>query len=199
VVPWLASQGRYDEAQARLDEADRIGANSQLPWAALALGTAHVGLAVWRGDVTDPGPELVSVVVAVEHVLPSIRLLFDVRADDVERTRAFLDTRSRMLATDDFTSIFHLALSAEAAYLVGDAGLAAHAYAALADEAGHVASAGTGVPLGPVDAYLALAAATSGDVGRAAGHADDALALCTKWGLTACEAWIRSRRARGGW
>jgi hypothetical protein len=101
--------------------------------------------------------------------------------------------------TDDFTSLFHHALRAEAAYLVGDAALAADAYAALAGEVGHVACAGTGIPLGPVDAFLALAAAATGDLSLAAQHGKAALALMESWELEACAEWFRSRRAARGW
>jgi hypothetical protein len=62
-----------------------------------------------------------------------------------------------------------------------------------------VASAGTGLALGPVDAFLALAAAATGDLGRAAEHADDALHLSRAWGLAACERWLQRYRESGGW
>jgi tetratricopeptide (TPR) repeat protein len=199
LVPWLAAQGRYDEAQARFDQAARVGLGSQLPWAGLALGTARVGLAVWRGDLAGPDRGLAALLRHSEGALPGVRLLVALRTDDLDGVRAFLASQVDRLATDDFTSLFHRALAAEAAYLVGDATLAADAYTVLAQEAGHVVSAGTGVPLGPADAFLALAAAATGDAALAAHHADEAVALMKEWGLTACAAWLEERRKRGGW
>ena len=198
-VPWLAAQGRYPEAESRFAEAARVARDSQLPWAALALGTARVGLAVWRGDLNDPDPVLADLLAHTGQVLPAVRLLVSLRTDDMEATRDFLKTSADRLVTDDFTSLFHHALAAEAAYVTGDAGLAADAYAGLVADAGHVASAGTGIPLGPVDAFLALAASTTGNRESAGRHAQDAVALMQAWGLTACTAWFRERQARGGW
>lgn len=198
LVPWLGAQGRFSEAQEHVDEVARLTVNSQLPWTGLALGTARVGLAVWRGDLGSPGPELAEALTDVEAMLPSIRLLAHVRAGDVPAARAFLDAQAHRLVVDDFTSHFHQALAAEAAFVVGDPSLAASAYAALAGSAGQVACAGTGAPLGPVDAYLALAAAATGDLVAARKHAEDASRLIRSWGLEACDAWFVVRRGEGG-
>jgi hypothetical protein len=44
--------------------------------------------------------------------------------------------------------------------------------------------------IGPVDAYLAFAAATTGERDLARRHANDARALATTWELPALAAWL---------
>jgi hypothetical protein len=198
LVSWRGAQGRFDEAEEHVQEVARLTANSQLPWTNLALGAALVGLALWRGDLAAPGPELAAVLAEVETMLPSIRLLMHLRSGDVEAAREFLASRAHHLLVDDFTSLFHRALAAEAALVVGDATVGAEAYTALAGSAGHVACAGTGVPLGPIDAFLALAAAATGDLAAARTHAEDASRLMRAWDLDACTAWFDARRAEHG-
>jgi hypothetical protein len=198
IVPWRAAQGRFDEAEARLLEASLLARGSQLPWAGIALGSATVGMALWQGQPSDDG-SLAEVVAQTETALPTARLLLDVRRGDLPAVRGFLTSPGVPLTTDDFTALFHLAVAAEASYVVGDADLAAEVYAGLVGHAGQVASAGTGIPLGPVDAFLALAAATIPDPALASRHADDAVALMTDWGLEACAAWFSQRRDGATW
>jgi hypothetical protein len=50
---------------------------------------------------------------------------------------------------------------------------------------------------GPVDGYLALAAATLGDTDAASRHAGEAHRLAAEWGLTAYLAWLDRHVA--GW
>jgi hypothetical protein len=61
-----------------------------------------------------------------------------------------------------------------------------------------VASAGSGPALGPVDAFLALAAAAVGEAGLATRHADDAEALCERWEIPAVGRWFRELRDQYG-
>jgi tetratricopeptide (TPR) repeat protein len=199
IVSWLAAQGRFAEAQARFDQAGGLAAESELPWAGLGIGTARICLAVWRGDLDEPDAVLTQLLELARSALPAVTLLVSLRTGDLVTTRAFLDGAAGSLETDDFTRLFHHALAAEAAFVTGNAGLAATTYAALAGNAGSVASAGTGLALGPVDAFLALAAAATGDVERASEHADDALRLMRAWGLAACETWLKRHRESGGW
>ena len=51
-------------------------------------------------------------------------------------------------------------------------------------------NAGSGLTLGPVDAFLALAAAAAGDRDAAARHADAAAALMEHWDIPLCGTWF---------
>ena len=52
--------------------------------------------------------------------------------------------------------------------------------------------------MGPVDAFLALAAATVGDLDLAARHADDAERLMEEWQIPLAAQWLRDQRDRYG-
>ena len=58
------------------------------------------------------------------------------------------------------------------------------------------ACAGSGVTLGPVDMYLAMAAAASSCSPVAARHADAALALCETWQVPLVSDWFTRQRDR---
>lgn len=198
-VPWLAAQGRFDEAERRFAAAGRLALGSELPWAALALGSARIGLGLWRGELDHPDDVLQQ---ALDHSvlsIPTLRLLVAVRTGRLEEVASFLADHGGALDTEDFVTMFNRALQAEAAFLLGAPEHAAAAYAALAPHAGQVVSLGTGVPLGPHDAFLALAAATVGDRETATRHATDAEVLIERWELTACRAWFDGHRRAGGW
>ena len=90
------------------------------------------------------------------------------------------------------------ALAGEAAAVTGDVALAAAAYDRLAPFAGFHAAAGSGPGLGPVDSFLALAAAVVGDRELATRHADDAVRLCAEWEVPLVAHWLRERRERFG-
>ena len=50
--------------------------------------------------------------------------------------------------------------------------------------------------MGPVDAYLAQAAAAVGEADLAARHAERALELCEEWQVPLAAQWLRDQRAR---
>jgi len=90
------------------------------------------------------------------------------------------------------------ALGAESALALGDRDLAATTYALLAPHAGEMACAGSGSAFGPVDAFLAMAAAATGEADLAARHASDALELCREWRLPLVAEWFDDQRDRYG-
>jgi hypothetical protein len=99
---------------------------------------------------------------------------------------------------DDWFAVYRLCEAAVTASALGRPSIAAAAYRRLAPYAGTVASAGASSPLGPVDTYLALAAAATGQRATASRHADDALGLCELWRLPVCAQAIRAMRTSGG-
>jgi hypothetical protein len=93
---------------------------------------------------------------------------------------------------------FDLSVFGHAAYVTRRPALAAEVYRLLAAMAGRMASAGSGAAIGPVDAYLALAAATTGEHEGAGRHADTAGSLAAAWGLPVFARWFAGLRTAGG-
>ena len=98
---------------------------------------------------------------------------------------------------DDWFAVFRLCEAAATASALSSPSIGAAVYRRLAPYAGTVASAGASGPLGPVDTYLALAAAAAGQSVTASRHAADALVLCERWGLPVCAQAIRALRTSG--
>jgi hypothetical protein len=61
-----------------------------------------------------------------------------------------------------------------------------------------VCCAGAAVALGPVDGYLALAAAAAGEPAVAARHARDAEVLCARWEIPLVASWLQTQRESYG-
>jgi hypothetical protein len=87
--------------------------------------------------------------------------------------------------------------AAEVAFALNLPDVARSAYVWLAAYAGRCCTAGFGAALGPVDAFLALAAAATGETGVASRHADDAEKLCAEWEIPLVAQWLRDQRKRG--
>jgi hypothetical protein len=79
---------------------------------------------------------------------------------------------------------------------MGAPDLGARAYALLAPLAGRSCSAGSGNASGPVDGYLAMAAASVGETALAGRHADDAERLAEEWQIPLYAQWLRAQRDR---
>jgi hypothetical protein len=99
---------------------------------------------------------------------------------------------------DTYMGMLVAAASAEVAFRLKIPELAERMYAWLEPYAGGVASAGSTAVLGPVDAFLALAAAGSGDATAAAAHADAALEQCARWAMPRVSIWLGDVRSTAG-
>jgi hypothetical protein len=88
------------------------------------------------------------------------------------------------------------AFTAEAALGLGDPRIAGEVYTRLRPYSGRCVMSGTNPALGPVDAYLALAAAATGDLALAAQHADRAADQIARWQLPQVEKWFLALRDR---
>lgn len=123
--------------------------------------------------------------VAGEDVLPvapplTIMLL---REGRTELAREVWSSHEYQVGEDDWYAELHWACGAEAALELGGRDLGARLYERLRPLQGGFVITGTGPAHGPVDAYLAMAAAAAGETRLAAGHAEAALAQCREWDL----------------
>jgi hypothetical protein len=119
-----------------------------------------------------------------------------VRAGRLDEARAV--RTEPVPSTDDWVSMFHYCSAAEVAFALGRREAARTLYQWLSPYAGRVCSAGFSVAVGPVDAFLALAAVAAGEPELAGRHADRALELCAEWEIPLSAQWLREQRDRGG-
>ncbi len=191
-LPWLAMGGRFDEAEELLASTlDTVARTNLEPKGGLAMGTL-LPVRLWQGRAA----ELVDDRLEDAALSRDAYRLLLLRSGRVEDLRTHLGRYPLTLHTDDWHTPWQLAVAAEAALVLGLPAEAATAYARLAPLAGTVASAGSGAALGPVDAFLALAAAAVGERAAAGRHADDATALCAAWEIPLVTAWLDDHRQR---
>src|SRR4029079_15804228 len=94
--------------------------------------------------------------------LSTMVLLFLLRSGREVAAADYLRAKPIPLQDNAFAAALDLSIGAEAALVLRRPHLAARIYPLLAPWAGQMAAGGTGAPLGPVDAFLALAAAAVG-------------------------------------
>jgi DNA-binding SARP family transcriptional activator/DNA replicative helicase MCM subunit Mcm2 (Cdc46/Mcm family) len=197
-VPWLALQGRFEEASRLLADVGRWAAYTAFPFRDEAVLAAQACLELWRGGAG----RLVDAALSLDARSPTdmgtFLLLLLLRAGRPEQARTLLDVRPVPIADDYFAASMDLAIGAEAALVLHRPDLAADVYPLLAQWPGRPAMAGTGSPLGPVDAFLALAAAAVGERDLATRHADEALRLCAAWRMGPVAEWFAGLRAGYG-
>jgi DNA-binding SARP family transcriptional activator len=197
LIPWLAMSGRFDEAEARVPDLLALLERTNLPpGPAIVLGVV-LPIRIWQGR----GEELLEVVRAHNapgNPLGSGALWFVLcRTGRVDELRALHEQLGVPEIPSDWAGPWMAAIAVEAADTLDLPELAARGYAELAPLAGQVLSSGSGAASGPVDAWLALAAATVGDRSMAARHADDALELCRRWEIPVVAEWVLVSRRRG--
>jgi hypothetical protein len=129
-------------------------------------------------------------------VLSATITVFLWRGGEEERARAYHAEHGAPLDHENWFSMLAWCHAGEAALYVGDPDLGARAYDLIAPYAGRACTAGSSSAMGPVDAFLAFAAAASGESARASQHADAALRLCEEWELPLAARWVRDLRER---
>ncbi|HET9859732.1 MAG TPA: BTAD domain-containing putative transcriptional regulator [Nocardioidaceae bacterium] len=193
-IPWLTMAGDFEAAEQRLNQMRELGEKMSLAQYDDAVAGAAMVLRLLQGRAAEVVPLAMAMDQATALPTTATVLLFLLRAGMADEARAFYAGREIDLEADTWFSMLVWGASAEDSLHLGDRALAAAAYGRLAPFAGRACTAGSGVALGPVDAFLAMAAATTGDRGRAARHADEALALCEKWAIPLAAAWLRDQR-----
>jgi hypothetical protein len=157
----------------------------------------NVSRALWRGTSLEP-VEAVTQAVAEDIPVGPVVVVCLLRGGEPDRARDFARQHPFDLDHDTWLSPLVWACAAEAALELGDETTARRAYELLAPYAGRAATAGAHCAMGPVDAFLALAAATVGDGPRASAHADAALRLVEQWEIPLVGTWLRGRRLAHG-
>ena len=169
-----------------------------LPMAEVHAPAAAMIASLWDGTVGEKvGPTLA----AYEHLgqidAPVHQML--ARAGRLADLRRLLPgARSEQLEAAPWSQLSHWCMEVEAAAAVADADLAAQGRAVLAPYADRISLAGAAACFGPISGYLALAAATVGDLEAARLYATAAHDTATGWGWHAYVDWLDEARARLG-
>jgi hypothetical protein len=120
-----------------------------------------------------------------------------VRAGRLDEARA-MGVGNLVPSTDDWVAMHHHCVAAELAFALKQPEAGRALYQWLSPYAGGVCSAGFSVAIGPVDAFLALAAMAAGERDIASRHADAAMDSCEQWEIPLVAQWLREQRDRGG-
>ena len=196
-LPWLAMAGRFDECEERMERIIRLNEQMSLQQSADATAGALIALRLWQGRSAEIAPLLAAL---EDGPLPvtSSRLVFLLRGGEEAEARELHARLTVQLDQEDWFSMLNWCCAAEAALWLDDRELAAAAYERIAPFAGYSCSAGSGNAMGPVDAYLAQAAAAVGEAELAARHADRAVELAESWQTPLAAQWMRGQRERFG-
>ncbi|NUR95138.1 MAG: AAA family ATPase [Kribbellaceae bacterium] len=197
-APWQAMRGRFEEAERLLEHRRELIAGASFPQHEESMVSGRAGIEIWRGHTAEMVPAFEAL--GARSPIPvdlTIQWLL-VRAGRVNEARALGNGELAIPANDDWLSMQQRCAAAEVAYAYRQARPARLLYEWLSPFAGRVCSAGFSVPLGPVDAFLALAAMATGERELATRHADRALQLCEEWEIPLATDWFRQQRERGG-
>ena len=197
LIGWLAMAGEFEQAEELLAGLIELSARADLDHAEDAIAGAILSIALWRGDDTG-ADEMVEQLLSTGFPINSTIAICLWRAGREDRAREFHAEHPPTLDDDDWFSVFNWCHTAAISLFLGDAPTAARAYERLAPLAGVSCSAGSGVASGPVDGYLAMAAAAVGETELADGHAAAAEVLAAEWQIPLFTRWLREQRDRFG-
>ncbi|RYP86444.1 hypothetical protein EKO23_09060 [Nocardioides guangzhouensis] len=197
VLPWHAMAGRFDLCLELIEQIRRLDSQISLEQSEDATAGAMISLSAWQGRAADTAQMLAEL---ADGPLPLNATItaFYWRGGDEDGAREWYAGHPPQLDTDDWFSLLAWGNAAESALYVGDAEVGAATYDLLAPLAGRSCVAGSGNACGPVDAFLALAAAAAGEKAMATQHADDAEQLCADWDIPLAAQWLRDQRERYG-
>ena len=197
-LPWLAMAGRFEECEERMANIVRLDQELSLAQSEDATTGALMSLRLWQGRSGEIAPALEEFAATSALPATSSVLVFWLRAGEHERAAACHREHGVDLHDDDWFSMLNWCSAAEAGLWLDDRDLAAAAYERMAPYAGRSCCAGSGNAMGPVDAYLAQAAAAVGELELATKHADRALELCEAWQIPLAARWLCRQRERFG-
>ena len=197
-APWLAMRDQVDDAWRLIAATTELLELTSMPHKSAAPAATSLIVEMLAGGFR---PETIGSFSAMaEHTrLPMhITVLWM-----LVRSGRLADARERYrpgmaLPADTWMSVSLHSQIAEVAAGLADGELGARVYRWLVPFAGTPAAAAGSSAMGPVDTYLALAAAAAGQVDLARGHADDAERLCARWAVPRAAAVLVDARRRYG-
>ncbi|WP_345526270.1 BTAD domain-containing putative transcriptional regulator [Nocardioides endophyticus] len=193
VVPWHAMAGRFEECDRLVEHTRQLAERISHSNADESVLSSLLAMRVWQGRSIEMVPVLEQFAQTPFPFAASVAVYLW-RAGEHDRARAYHAEHGAPLGHVNDIAVLSWCHGAELALYLGERDLAAGAYALLAPYAGMSCCAGSDLALGPIDAYLALAAAAVGERDLASRHADAALALADDWGIPVFAEWLRDTR-----
>lgn len=195
-VPWLTMWGDFERADTSLARLGELARRLRMPNLADALTVTTVARLMLAGDYEQLAEGMADFVADTSIPAGPVAVVVLLRAGRVDLARALHEHRGVDLSEATYVSLVYACMACEIALALGDRDLAREAYALAAPYAGRMCAAGSAVPIGPVDTFLAWGAYALGDHEAASAHADAALALTRAWGLTRVESELLEMRHR---
>lgn len=189
-LPWAAMRGEDDRLARGLVEIERVVGSLSLAMGSDAVLSVVGVQLVWSGREGEFARLLGGLEGGAALPFQTVVSAMLCRAGELDAARAHLRDHPADLDHDGWYSPLVWAMAAESAAALGMSDLAARSYALLSPLAGRPASTGSAVAMGPVDAWLALAAAAVGQSDLAADHARETRRLCEEWRVPRVRSWF---------
>jgi len=196
-ISWWAMSARWEECEQGLVHLAGLAEDLDHETIEETIEIARVAIAYWQGRSGDAVPML-EAFLAMGAPFATTIAVCQWRAGDEDAARRTYAELGPPPDEESNLSPMVWCHAAELAAYFADADLAAAAYQQLQRWQGRPCAIGIAIVMAPVDAYLALAAATGGRAAEASAHADQALALSESWGTVAVTDWLRDLRDRNG-
>jgi DNA-binding SARP family transcriptional activator len=198
-APWLALQGDYAEAYALIAHTAQTMNRTSMNQQSEALAGTVMNVQVIQGQLDKAAVERFSMAASNSEIPMSANVLVVLlRAGRLAEVQERYAAQGLTLGPETWFSLISDSLAAEVAAEVGDPELAMQVYRRLAPFAGRPATAAASSAIWPVDWFLAVAAAATGEKQVATAHADAAERLCHSWRIEPAIGWIHSQRRRFG-
>ncbi|NMO01549.1 AAA family ATPase [Gordonia sp. TBRC 11910] len=194
---WLAQRGEIDAAWRLVAQVRELVDRFPFEQGTDAIVGAVASVSLWAGTLDGMLDGLAGQAIWRIPNTCSVAVYFT-RVGRLDEARAILAERGVVLLPAQWFSSLEWASAAEVALYLDDPALAAQAYELLTPIAGQCAVSGSSTASGPVDAYLAFAAAALGDPQRAARHAGAALELMDEWRIPLVRSWFERVRTEFG-
>lgn len=193
VAPWHAMAGRFEECDRLVEHTRQLAERISHSNADESVLSSLLAMRLWQGRSIEMVPVLEQFAQTPFPFAASVAVYLW-RAGEHDRARAHYAEHGAPLDHVNDIAVLSWCHGAELALYLDERDLAAGAYALLAPYAGMSCCAGSDLALGPIDGYLALAAAAVGERELAATHAEAALALADEWGIPLFADWLRETR-----
>ena len=196
-VPWLAMRGEFEECERRLADLRslaRVMAHTDVDE---AIAACLLTLRLWQGRPGEVVPVLLGLHTDMDDFIPTIGVYLW-RAGREAEARTHWRRNPIEIPEQGEVEMHAVAHAAELSLYLGLPDVAAICHRRLGVYSGMMVSLGSSLALGPVDAYLALAAAAAGDLDTARADADRGLERAREWGLDVFVSWFEGLRAAYG-